>query len=142
MNHIEQLQSNFYTIGVKFCSENHSVPWTSKIYKYKVPNEIKIEIGDYIIVRVEGREPEIKVTKVFEVHDGNATDPNAPFKYKWIVQKVELGNYEERLTNDKKLTELVAELKNRKARQSIIDDISSVASIEELNEIKRLSGLV
>ena len=137
----EQLQSNFYTIAVQFPNSDSGI-YCGKLYTYKVPNAVKISVDDFAVVRVEGRAPELKIVRVVEVHEGNACDPNAPFKYKWVIQRVAIEGYEERLVNDRKLTELVAELKNRKARQSIIDDISTVASTDELNEIKRLSGLV
>lgn len=139
-----ELQTNFYTIGVKFYSDNGygNTNLGPKTYSYKVPNEITLNLDDHVVVRVEGKDPQLKVVKVVEVSQGDATDANAPFKYKWIVQKVELAAYEERLENDQKLSNLVATLKNRKLKQSVLDEISSVATPEELAEVKKLSGLV
>jgi hypothetical protein len=136
----ETLQNNFYTIGVKFPGD-YEETYHGKMYTYKVPNDIEFEIGDYAVVRVEGKNPEIKIVKVFEIALGDTTDPNAPFKYKWVIQKVELDKYMERLENDRKLNELVAALKNRKLKQSVLDEISTVATPEELAQIKQLSGL-
>lgn len=144
MNTTEQLQTNFYTIGVKFCTDQfgRGHGYAGKIYTYKVPNDIQFAVDDFAVVRVEGKDPEIKVVKVVEVNSGNTCDQNASFKYKWIVQKVELGRYEERLDNDKLLTAMVAELKNRKLRQSVFDELSSVATPEEMDKIKKLSGFM
>jgi len=146
MNDIEQLQTNFYTIGVRFCNDRNEHyngdRYTGKTYTYKVPNEVEFEVEDFAVVRVEGNLPEFKIVKVVEVNKGNTCDQNAAFKYKWVVQKVELGVYEVRLANDKLLTNLVAELKNRKLRQSVLDDISSVATLEEMEQIKKLSGVM
>lgn len=144
MNNTEQLQANFYTIGVMFSTDKYGQAheYTGKTYTYKVPNEVKFEVGDFAVVRVEGKEPEFKVVKIVEVNCGNICDQNASFKYKWVIQKVELGKYEERLLNDKRLAAMIAELKNRKLRQSVIEEITSVATPEELEEVKRLSGFM
>ena len=140
----EQLQANFYTIGVKFRSNDFDInAYHGKLYTYKVPKDMgTFEIGDYVVVRVEGKEPELKIVKVFEVNEGNTCDQNATFKYKWVIQKIDLSGYETRLENDRKLEALIAELKNRKLRQSVIDEISSVASPDELALVKQLSGLL
>ena len=90
MNTTEQLQTNFYTIGVKFPGDGYTghEAYRGKVYTYKVPNDIKFEVDDFAVVRVEGKEPELKVVKVVEVNDGNTCEQDAPFKYKWVVQKV------------------------------------------------------
>lgn len=143
MNNAEQLQTNFYTIGVKFPSNDYDgAVYHGKMYTYKVPNEINFVIDDFAVVRVEGKDPQIKIVKVFEVNQGNACEQDAPFKYKWVIQKVELETYQQRLDNDKILTAIVAELKNRKLRQSVFDELSSVATPEEMEKIKKLSGFM
>lgn len=141
----EQLQSNFYTIGVVFQNDgrySETSGYGKKAYTYKVPNDIKFAVDDFAVVRVEGKDPELKVVKVVEVNDGNTCEQDAPFKYKWVVQKVELDMYQQRLDNDKLLTAMVAELKNRKLRQSVFDELSSVATPEEMQKIKNLSGFM
>ena len=141
----EQLQSNFYTIGVVFQNDSRYTEtpgYGKKIYTYKVPNDIKFAVDDFAVVRVEGKDPELKVVKVVEVNDGNTCEQDAPFKYKWVVQKVELDMYQQRLDNDKLLTAMVAELKNRKLRQSVFDELSSVATPEEMKKIMNLSGFI
>lgn len=144
MNNAEQLQTNFYTIGVKFHSDREYCNdlYYGKTYTYKVPNEIKFAVDDFAVVRVEGKDPQVKVVKVVEVNQGNACEQDAPFKYKWVIQKVELETYYQCMDNDKVLTAMVAELKNRKLRQSVFDELSSVATPEEMEKIKKLSGLM
>ena len=144
MNTTEQLQTNFYTIGVKFPGDGYAGhdAYRGKIYTYKVPNDVTFAVDDFAVVRVEGKEPELKVVKVVEVNNGNTCEQDAPFKYKWVVQKVELDMYQQRLDNDKLLTAMVAELKNRKLRQSVFDELSSVATPEEMQKIKNLSGFI
>lgn len=131
MAHEAELFSQFYTIKVKF-PNNYGTDYSGKFYTYKVPIGVKVEVDDCVIVRVEGNSPEIKLVKVFEVDDGKDINLEAAFTYKWIVGTVDIATYEKRMEEDKKLKSLVSELKNRKLKRSLIEELSAVATADEL----------
>lgn len=79
--------------------------------------------------------------KVVSVNSENAINLDAAFNYKWVIQKVDLDGYQERLEKDKELKEMIAVLKNRKAKRSLMDELITIASPEEIAKLKELAGV-
>lgn len=97
------LSSNYYTVAVRFRDGNNQ-----KLYTYKVPNDVKLEKDDMVIV--DAPFSGVTIVDVKEVHTVPRINPNAPFDYKWIVAKVDLAAHRERLEREKEFAQVVAQL--------------------------------
>ncbi len=64
-----------------------SIDQPSTLYTYKT--DLDLAIGDFCVVKVKG---ELKFVQIAELNA--QTDPNATFSYQWIVQRVDLKEYE------------------------------------------------
>lgn len=123
-----------YLIKVWFYT-NGMISNTAKKYTYKVPKDIHLDIGDEVVVIVGSHnDQKHHVVRVTEV-DLDARDND--FQYKWIVQPIDTVTYEDRLVQEKEFKQLVTTLMNRKKNKSLVDQLSEVASPEELERLKK-----
>lgn len=76
-----------YTVNVSFDSSGEYDP-TQKLFTYKVPRSIDLREGDLVVVPTTRG---MKVATVYGVHSdpGPQINIDAPFRYRWIVQKVD-----------------------------------------------------
>lgn len=125
---------NHYLINVKFydCT---GVTNNSKKYTYKVPKDVHIDIGDEVVVFVSSNAKDQK-HHVVRVVDKDLDAQDTEFQYKWIVGKIDTVAYDDLLAKDKEFKGLVQKLLNRKKNKSLVDQLTDVASEEELAKLK------
>jgi len=73
------------------CSVSYNAS-DSRKYTFKVERSLGIVPGDYAIVRGNSVWP--KIVKVEEIHPESQATPNAPFKYKWVVGRLDVKDIE------------------------------------------------
>lgn len=106
------LQKNFRTVGVEF-------PTTpNKPYTYKT--DIDLAVDDLVVVCVNGK---YSIAKVVRVDVRPRIDYDAPFEYKWIVQKVESKAYEARVAHEEQIREELDEVEHMHQRQVALEKI-------------------
>ena len=91
---------NLRTIKVKFFD-------TNKTYTYKTLDET-IEEGDEVIVKVRDTSVIVKVQSVDQI-----PDLGLDVEYKWVVQKVDYGKYNEIIDKEKEIIQQMIELENQ-----------------------------
>lgn len=104
---------NCVTIHVRF--KDHNGNAVGQAYTYKAPKDVKLEAGDEVVV--DAPSTGLTVVVVTQVHKTAKIDLDAPFRYKWIVGKVDRKAYDDRLAKDDAITEKVEELQ-RAAQQA------------------------
>ena len=71
----------YYTIGVRF-------PYNSRVYTYRVPEELKVKAGDTVVVSTTSG---YQCVTVFRV-DKEPMDTDPATQYKFITDKVNVRN--------------------------------------------------
>lgn len=106
------LQSGYTTIEVLF---NDSIrdnlgsgSTKSKPYTYKARLDDNIQVGDRVIV--DSPSKGMTVVEVIAVHKTAKIDLDAPFTYKWIVQKVDRTRYDETVAKEEEFLETMMEV--------------------------------
>lgn len=102
-------------------------------YTYKVPLDINIEVGDYVVVPCGET---IKVEKVVAFNEPLDVTINCIFK--WIVQKVDVDAYKERCERDKKMDEIIRHAGAKKLKQELKEQIQACLPEEELKLLESL----
>lgn len=125
---------NHYLINVKFY-DSTGFANNSKKYTYKVPKDVHIDIGDEVVVFVSSNAKDQK-HHVVRVVDKDLDAQDTEFQYKWIVGKIDTVAYDDLLAKDKEFKGLVQKLLNRKKNKSLVDQLTDVASEEELAKLK------
>lgn len=133
-----QMIPDLKVVGVKFLDCTGSP--MGKTYHYKSMLE-GIEVGDTVVANT----PSVGLTcaRVVEVLDATALQTNSIINYTWLVQKVDLENYQKMLANDEKVKQTVrlaakaASLrKAQKEFQKLLEDAgmseSEVGDVREL----------
>lgn len=144
-NHIlSLLQTGFTTIGITFDLEmtprdnatdrarnrNRQVGE----YDYKVMESDNIKVGDFVIV--DSPHSGLTVAMVSRVDAKPRIDLDAPFAYKWIVQKVDRTRYDEVLKQEEDFKEALVEVERAKQRESVIKDFQE--RLPENSEARKL----
>lgn len=113
-NMISLLQKDFYTIGVKFDG--------AQVYTYKVPNKVKLEVGDYVVTKSPAAG--FGIAKVVRVDVVAQIDPHANYEYKWIVQKVERDAYDAQVKLESELKKELLQVETAHQRELLVDKMS------------------
>jgi len=134
---INAIDESFYTVGVVYAIKD-GLQQGMKLYTYKVKKDIDLDVGDIVVVECKD---ELKCAMVMEIHEIIDIDFNSNIDYKWIIQKVDMENYQKQLDVDKSVNEQIklAEVKKRReqARQLALEIVDQTA-IE--NARKMLGG--
>lgn len=123
---IEALQE-FYTVGVKFDPTlEGEVGVNSKEYTYKVDMDVELKEGDFVVVEAVGQ---LKVVVVTEVHLTPQINYHGNTTYKWVLQKVEVDAYNEKVKEEQYMKHNLKLLEANQQR-----DIIRKAFIEQFGE--------
>lgn len=68
--------------------------------EYTYVTNLYFEIGDLAVVRATGS---IKIAYVSRVDDCCQIEPNESIKYSWVIDKVDVGSYEQQMNINKEL---------------------------------------
>lgn len=123
----EFFRTDFYTVQVIFVDNVYPSPKppgeSKKRYTYKVPKNLKVEIGDSLLVcKHEVSEvAALNVVQVVSINLEPEIDGDAPFNYKWVVDRLDsvLVKYNENIGKDNRLKKAVAKLENALQRVSL-----------------------
>jgi len=133
-NFAEFFRTDYYTINVIFDVENDTGVRKnpSTRYTYKVPQDIKLEIGDRVVVMPQAGN--LKSPTVVEIHENPQIEEDTGFNFKWIVGKYDdiIVNYVENMERDTRLKKAVAKLEQKLEQISLRKQLA--LAMEELGE--------
>lgn len=135
------IASNITVLSVRFRDADGKA--MGKHYHYKT-EDTSIIAGDMVVVNSPFGGPQ--VVEVVKVYGSEALDAESAISYTWIVQKVDMTKYNERLEKDAADAELVAKaqrvIKQQKALRAIKEALcADGVQCEELDRlVARLSG--
>lgn len=136
------IASNVTVLGVRFRDADGKA--MGKTYHYKT-DDASIVAGNLVVVNSPYGGPQ--VVEVVKVCDSSVLDPENAIKYTWIVHKVDMAKYNERLEKEAEDAELIAKAQRVIAKQKAIRQIKEAlcadgVQCEELDQlVARLSGL-
>lgn len=81
----KQQEGTFYTVSCSFFQDT-----SNRQYTYKVPNQIKTQVGDLAVVETN---TSYKLVVIKDVHETPDIDYSAKYEYRWIVDSVALDPY-------------------------------------------------
>lgn len=89
---------------------------TPQGYTYKAKKSLKLQPGDAVVVP-SARGLGIKIGLVHSVQEVPDIDLDAPFEYKWIVDKVDTTEYDKTLTEERQFMQLAQEAERQHQRE-------------------------
>ena len=128
---VELLTDDYYTIGVQFAG-------TNAYYTYKVDNSVKVETGDFVIVKARGK---FSVAEVVRVDKGSKVDFDASYTYAYIVQKVDSARYDELCERSERIKAIVVELHRRNIKSALIKEFAGQLSIDDIKRLEDECGI-
>ena len=140
------------TIGVRFYKEVHpndvkgfqSVGNIDEIFSDTSPKEyvyvtnIDFKIGDLAVVKAAGS---IKVAVVSRVDDCCQIEPNECIKYSWVIDKVNVDEYEKQLDINKELEATVNKAYKQNVKNQFRQLVLSSIDTEAAAKINTLLGV-
>lgn len=96
-----------YTVGVKFFNEHNKNEIEPKDKEYTYVTNLKLKLGDFVVVLVQNR---FIVTQVTRIDSAVDIKPNDPIKYKWIVDRVDFTSYKDNMNQNHLIEEAANEL--------------------------------
>lgn len=119
------LQNGYTTVNVTFTGNDPSLEFPRpplvrcKVYTYKARLEDKLEVGDHVVV--DSPTTGLSIAVVTDVHKSPQIDLDAPFTYKWIVQKVDRTRYDEMQTREAEFLETMMEVERTHQRELLLN---------------------
>jgi hypothetical protein len=111
---VSLIDGEYTTVAVRFDA-------ASKLYTYKT--RLKLQRNDWVIVSVNDV---LKVVQVVQVHATPQIDFEAKFDYKWVVQKVDMSDYNTTLAAEAKLVEHIDAMERLHKRYTMRQIIENV----------------
>lgn len=144
-NHIlSLLQTGFTTIGVVFDLEfdarqdpvlrARNRNNQTQEYTYKALETDQLKVGDFVVV--DSPHEGLCITRVTRVDAKPKIDLNAPFSYKWIVQKIERERYDSLLAQEEAFKDALVEVERAKQREAVVKDFQE--RLPEGSEARKL----
>lgn len=132
------LQEGYTTIEVTFEAffrdDKGAIQAHGKTYTYKAKMTENIQKGDAVVV--DSPSSGLCVVHVVNVHKVPKIDLDAPWTYKWIVQKVDRSKYDATLEQEAKFAEVMLEIERARQRELLMEQFT--ANLPEGSEARRL----
>lgn len=103
-------------------------------YTYKALESDNLKVGDYVIV--DSPHSGLSVVMVTGVDAKPRIELDAPFSYKWIVQKVDRTRYDDLLQQEAQFKDALVEVERVKQREAVMKSFQEV--LPEGSEARKL----
>jgi len=107
---------------------------TPKAYTYKVPRDEAIAIDDYVVVH--GEHSGLAIGRVVRVDADPRIDVDAPYDYKWIVQRVDRETYQRRVDAERAFSDAMLNVERVRQREQLVQGFKD--NLPEGSEARRL----
>jgi hypothetical protein len=105
-----------------------------QVYHYKAPKAWNLEPGDFVVV--DSPQGGLKVTRVATVDNAATIDPDAPFDYKWAVQRVDLTEHDRLVEHERRFSDTMLEVERVRLREETMQ--SFYQRLPEGSEARRM----
>lgn len=109
----------------------------SKLHTYKTT--LEVEEGDSVIVNTPSEG--FKVVKVHEVLDITEVEQNPGFSYKWVVDRINVKNYEKCVDAEKSMAKEIRAAMQAKRLKELQDQMAERIGAENMDKIAKISRL-
>ena len=144
-NHIlSLLQTGFTTIAVSFevgmnATDDPTLRARNrntrvKEYTYKALESDNLKVGDLVVV--DSPSEGFTIVEVTRVDAKPRIELDAPFAYKWIVQKIDRSRYDNLLAQEAEFKEALVEVERVKQRETVMKSFQEV--LPEGSEARKL----
>lgn len=90
-------------------------------FTYKVRKDSGIKVDDAVIV--ESPQNGLQIVRVVEVHDTPQIDLDAPFEYKWIIQRVDRTEHDEQVAKERQFNDTMLEVERTRIREETLNNM-------------------
>lgn len=122
------IQNDYTTIGVQFKPHD-------KVYTYKALLADNIAVGDKVVLQSVYAPFNYAVGNVDRVDETPQIDTNAPYDYKWIIQRVDTTRHDALVSVEQRFIATVQELERKRIQQAAVAEFS--ASFPEGSQERR-----
>lgn len=119
------LQDDYTTIRVRFKE-------TAKLYTYKVPKSMVLEVGDMVVVPTRD---EFSLATVHRIDDEPDIDVTRPYEIKWVVQRVDMADWKRQQEIEAVALERLKSNQRKAAREAALKTLLGDSSIEEIKQL-------
>lgn len=148
---IHLLQEDFITVGAVFEDEvtieqllkEKDFPTAHQFaYTFKANADMGLKAGDLALVHAQN---EIKIVRIVEIHDSPLIDETANFDYKWVIQKVDITAFQQRMAEEKLLKRLLGKLVAVEKKHGLTERLEKAKELDAdlkalVEQFKQLKG--
>lgn len=118
-----------------------AAPWTGgdkesepESWTYKVRKDMGIQVDDAVIV--DSPSNGLQIVRVVAVHDTPQIDLDAPFEYKWVIQKIDRAEHDAQVAKEHEFNQMMLEVERTRQRELTLNDLRT--HLPEGSEARRL----
>lgn len=130
------LNTNVLSVVVQFENANGM----SKDYTYKAFRSQGIQVGDWVVVKVANRTPQLCCAQVTKV-ESTAIFLQEGIKYNWIVSRIDTEQYNQALEKEMSFMQRVGQIEAEKRRQEIAADFASGLGMTGMLQLETEFGI-
>lgn len=90
-------------------------------FTYKIRKDSGVKVDDAVIV--ESPQNGLQIVRVVEVHDTPQIDLDAPFEYKWIIQRVDRTEHDEQVAKERQFNDTMLEVERTRIREETLNNM-------------------
>jgi hypothetical protein len=106
----------------------------AQTFIYKVRKDEGIKVDDAVVV--ESPQNGLMIVRVVAVHDAPQIDLDAPFEYKWIIQKIDRTAHDEQVDKERRFNDMMLEVERTRQREATLGNMRE--HLPEGSEARRL----
>jgi len=103
-------------------------------FTYKVRKDWNVSVNDAVVV--ESPQNGLQIVRVVEVHVAPQIDLDAPFEYKWVIQKIDRTGHDEQVAKENQFNQMMLEVERTRQREVTLNDLRT--HLPEGSEARRL----
>jgi hypothetical protein len=129
------LDDSYRTVGVQFLGEDGDInapSIRSKTYVYKAPKTWELVAGDFALVMVNTA---LKIVRICEIHAEPQIDLEAQYPYKWLVQKIDMSEYDALMTREQEFDAFAKDHARQVQRRLFVESVPELARFFQPKEI-------
>lgn len=103
-------------------------------FTYKVRKDWNVAVDDAVVV--ESPQNGLQIVRVVEVHASPQIDLDAPFEYKWVIQKIDRAEHDAQVAKEHEFNQMMLEVERTRQRELTLNDLRT--HLPEGSEARRL----
>ena len=107
------LQTGYTTVQARFQS-------SGRLYTYKAKKD-QVKKGDHAVVNAPGG---LAIVEIIKVDKAPCINVDAPYNYKWLVQKVDLSEYNQVVALEVEFNEVIAEVERERKKEELLNSFN------------------